>query len=111
MSLPFFLFLPVLNHKVNCSNKSTKYNYTHHDIKSFHLYSSLSFGVITYAKMPSNKIAIPNESPTENVILPVNVLPITPIVKAYFAASAKILATTFLLSLFALKVYHKKEAI
>jgi hypothetical protein len=38
-------------------------------------------------------------------------LPITPTVKAYLAASAKILATIFLLSLFTSKVYHKKETI
>jgi hypothetical protein len=33
-----------------------------------------------------------------------------PAVNTYLAASANMFATTFLLSLFTLKVYHKKEA-
>lgn len=111
MGLAFFLFFPVLNCKINSSNNTAKYNYAHHCIKSFHCYYSLSLGVIKYAKTPNSKIAIANERPAKNVILPVRKLPITPTVKAYLAASAKILATTFLLSLFTLEVYHKKETI
>lgn len=49
--------------------------------------------------------AVPNKM--EN--FPETILPIMPAVNTYFAASAKILATTFLLSLFTLKVYHRKE--
>jgi hypothetical protein len=38
-------------------------------------------------------------------------LPIIPTVKVYLAASANMFATIFLLSLFTIKVYHKKESI
>lgn len=112
MSLAFFFCFPVLNNKIDCSSKSTKYNYAQHHIKSFHCYSSfLSFGVTKYAIQPRNRTVNPIVIAKDRVNFSANILPIIPTVKVYLAASAKILATTFLLSLFTLKVYHKEEAI
>ncbi len=105
------VFFSVLNRKINGDTDSGQDNYAEHNIKSFHCYSSLSFGVTKYAIPPRNITVNPSVSPSRAVIFPANILPMTPAVNVYLAASAKILAITFLLSLFTLKVYHKKETI
>ncbi len=113
MSLLFFLFLPVLNHKINSKGKPAQQNYAKHDIKSFHCHSSfLSFGVTKYASMIRQRTVTPSTTPIENTNFSASILPMTPTVRVYLAASAKILATTLLLSLIMLtKLYHKEEAI
>jgi len=100
MSFPFFLFLPILNRKINGSSSASQYHYAHHRNKPFHCHSSLSLGVIKYAKMPNSIIANASKKPDRKENLPDRMLPITPTIKAYLAASANMLATTFLLSTF-----------
>lgn len=107
MNMSMTAFFSVLYRKINSKTDSCQYGYAEHNIKSFHGYSSLSFGVTKYAMMPKPKNVNPIESPIETVKLPAKILPIIPAVNVYLAASANILATTFLLSLFIFKVYHK----
>ncbi len=112
MSLAFFFF-PILDNKVKGKDYCKDCKSTHKDVKTFHFKTpySLSFGVIKYAKRVN---AVHNKSmPEPNKIesLSVTIEPIIPAVNTYLAASAKILATTFLLSLFTISLYHIKEAI
>lgn len=111
MGLAFFLFFSILNNKVNREGNCGQYYNTKHHIESFHRYSSLSFGVSKYADIVRIETVNPTTIAKDRVNFLANILPIIPTVSVYLAASAKILATTFLLSLFTLKVYHKKETI
>lgn len=104
MAVPF----SVLNLESYKKNNSCQHRNPKHNVKSFHGYSSLSFGVTKYANTANSKNAEPSEIPTDSRIFPDNMLPITPAVRVYLAASANIFAITFLLSLFTIKVYLKE---
>jgi len=109
MRLMFFSPV-ILNSKIYGNTYGKQRNSNYQNIEAFHFYSSLSFGITKYAVIvnSANKRNTPKLKGTEN--FPDTKLPIIPAVKTYLAASANILATTFLLSLFILQVYHKKEA-
>lgn len=114
MGLTFFLFFPVLNRKINCDCNSKNYCASNEYVKSFHLFSSYStsFGVTKYAIKVSPIKSINMPKPDKIGSFSATRDPIIPAVKTYLAKSAKILATTFLLSLLIItKVYHKKETI
>lgn len=94
-----FLF-SILEFK-DCQEYDTcEYCNSKHEIKTFHNYSSLSLGVIKYANERNMKNVTPNMMPTVIMNLPDIMLPMTPAVRVYFAASAKIVPIIFRLSLF-----------
>jgi hypothetical protein len=98
----------VLNLKGYEKNDASENSDSKHNVKSFHGYSSLSFGVRKYANSIKTTNTMANSIPLANGILPANIPPIAPAVSVYLAASANIFAITFLLSLFTIKVYLKE---
>ncbi len=113
MGASLFLFLSVFNDEIGREYYRKDCHPTNKDIKTFHLLPSyrLSLGVIKYAvriNTTQSKIML---KPNKRESFSATSEPIMPAVKTYLAASAKILATTFLLSLFiAIEVYHTEEA-
>ncbi len=111
MRLMFFLFLIILNNKIKgknyCKYSSPKYE----NIEPFHFQTSysLSLGDIKYAikikTTQSENILNPNQKESFSVTRE----PIIPAVNTYFAASANIVATTFLLSLLILNYSTKRR--
>lgn len=109
MGFAFFFFPAVLDNKIKSKTNRKYYGPPNQDIKPFHLVPSYckSFGVTKYAiniKTPKSKNIT---NPKNADIFSASIDPIIPAVRTYFAASAKILATTFLLSRFTGLLYHK----
>lgn len=105
------VFFSVLNRKVYAYSYGKYHNAYCQNIKTFHFYSSLSAGITRYAMVVNTINNESNNRLRAGETLSEITLPRTPAVNTYLAASANILATTFLLSLFTLKVYHKEELI
>ena len=102
MRVPFF----ILNFKGYKKDDAGQHCHAEHYVKTFHDYFSLSFGVTKYAKIVNSRKVAPRDIPTVAISLPAIALPTTPAVSTYFAASAKMAPTSFLLSLFTSLLYH-----
>lgn len=83
MGFVFFLFLSILNCKINSKTNCGQYNNTKHNIKSFHCYSSLSFGVKKYAANMSIETVNPIVIAKGRVNFSANILPITPAINVF----------------------------
>lgn len=109
MRLAILFFFFVLNCKVNSKGYPKQCCADYQNIKSLHDYSSLSFGVKKYAIPVSIEKSNTNSIPTIDDNFSANKEPIIPAIKTYFAASANIVATTFLLSLLILNYSTKRR--
>ena len=109
MTFMFFLFFSVLNYKIDCKSGCKKHNSYDQNKESFHHCTPLSFGVVKYAAIASTANNASNPKLKYKVNLPDKKLLIIPAVNTYLAASANILATTLLLSLFTMNYTTKRR--